>query len=78
MSAKFDMGLALLHNFWYPRALCTFAQIIQSDPQCAMAYWRAAMIYNHPFWDAPTRADEQSPLALVQKGMKAREKSAWE
>jgi hypothetical protein len=75
VSRNFDTGLALLHNFWYSRALSTFDQIIQADPECAMAYWGAAMTYNHPFWDAPTRADEQSAWALVQKGMKAKEKS---
>src|SRR5215472_12569588 len=68
VSRNFDIALALLHNFWYPRALSTFDQIIQADPQCAMAYWGAAMTYNHPFWDAPTQEDEQSAWALVQKG----------
>jgi hypothetical protein len=43
-----------------------------------MAYWGAAMTYNHPFWDAPTPADEQSAWALVQKGMKAKETSPRE
>src|SRR5262245_49734609 len=55
--------------------LSTFDQVIQSDPQCAMAYWGAAMTYNHPFCDAPTKADEQKAWALVQKGMRAQEKS---
>jgi hypothetical protein len=66
------MVLALLHNFWYPRALSTFDQVIQADPECAMAYWGAAMTYNHPFWDAQT-ADEQSAWQLVQKAMEAKE-----
>src|SRR5215471_853823 len=33
-SRNFDMALALLHNFWYPRALSTFDQVIQADPEC--------------------------------------------
>jgi hypothetical protein len=78
ISRNFDIALALLHNFWYPRALSTFDQVIQADPECAMAYWGAAMTYNHPFWDAPTEADEQSAWALVQNGMKAKEKSPRE
>ncbi len=78
VSRNFDIALALLHNFWYPRALSTFDQIIQADPECTMAYWGAAMTYNHPFWDAPTQADEQSAWARVQKGMKAKEKSPRE
>jgi tetratricopeptide (TPR) repeat protein len=77
VSRNFDIALALLHNFWYSRALSTFDQVIQADPECAMAYWGAAMTYNHPFWDAPTQRDEQSAWAL-QKGMKANKKSRRE
>ena len=39
VSADFDFALALLHNFWYARALEAFNKVIQADPQCAMAYW---------------------------------------
>ena len=69
--ADFDRALALLHNFWYARALEAFTDVAQRDPDCAMAYWGAAMTYNHPFWDAPTRADEAAAWALVQKGARA-------
>jgi hypothetical protein len=75
VSRNFDISLALLHNFWYPRALSAFKQVIETDPECAMGYWGAAMTYNHPFWDEPTQADEQSAWELVQKAMKAKEKS---
>jgi hypothetical protein len=78
VSKQFDIALALLHNFWYARALSAFDQIIQADPDCTMAYWGAAMTYNHPLWDAPTQADEQSAWALVQKAAKAKERSARE
>src|SRR5215470_8389961 len=78
LSADFDFALALLHNFWYPRALEAFNKVIQADPQCAMAYWGAAMSYNHPFWDAPTQEDESAAWALVQKGMQATKKTLRE
>jgi hypothetical protein len=78
VSADFDQALALLHNFWYARALEAFNTIAHADPQCAMAYWGAAMTYNHPFWDAPTRADEAAAWALVRKGMRATNKSPRE
>jgi hypothetical protein len=52
VAAKFDRALALLHNFWYGRALEGFQQVSSVDPECAIAYWGAAMTYNHPFWDA--------------------------
>ena len=78
VSADFDFALALLHNFWYARALEAFNKVIQADPQCAMAYWGAAMTYNHPFWNAPTPEDESAAGDLVQKGMQASKKTARE
>jgi tetratricopeptide (TPR) repeat protein len=78
VAAEFDRALALLHNFWYVRALDRFNQVAEHDPECAMAYWGAAMTYNHPFWDPPTPADEAAAWALVQKGMSAQEASARE
>jgi hypothetical protein len=46
VAAEFDRSLALLHNFWYVRAFGRFNQIAKDDPECAMAYWGAAMTYN--------------------------------
>src|SRR5215472_14321333 len=71
----FDQAVALLHNFWYDRALQRFNQVAKNDPECAMAYWGAAMTYNHPFWDPPSQADETAAWALVQKGLTARKAS---
>ena len=78
VAAEFDRALALLHNFWYVRALERFNQILKNDPGCAMAYWGAAMTYNHPFWDPPSQADETAAWTLVQKGLSAPEASARE
>jgi tetratricopeptide (TPR) repeat protein len=72
VQARFDRALAVLHNFWYARALTQFQEIQKADPECAMAYWGAAMTYNHPFWDAPSLGDEATAWAYVQKGLKAR------
>jgi tetratricopeptide (TPR) repeat protein len=78
VAAKFDRALALLHNFWYARALDGFQQVSKDDPECAMAYWGAAMTYNHPFWDPPSQADETAAWTLVQKGMSVQKASARE
>jgi tetratricopeptide (TPR) repeat protein len=78
VAAKFDRALALLHNFWYGRALDGFQQVASDDPECAMAYWGAAMTYNHPFWDPPSQADEMAAWTLVEKGMRAGEASPRE
>jgi hypothetical protein len=78
VSADFDGALALLHNFWYARALERFSQISKNDPGCAMAYWGEAMTYNHPFWDPPSAADEIAAWKLVQQGLSASEASRHE
>ena len=36
------------------------------------------MTYNHPFWDAPTKAEEAAAWTLVQKGLGANRKSPRE
>jgi hypothetical protein len=78
VSKQFDRALALLHNFWYSRALEGFQQVSHDDPKCAMAYWGQAMTYNHPFWDPPSQADETAAWKLVEKGISAEEASARE
>ncbi len=72
LAADFDAALALLHNFWYKRALEAFTEISQKDPECAMAYWGAAMTYFHPFWDPPSKGELTAAWELVQKGLKAK------
>jgi hypothetical protein len=78
VSDEFDHALALLHNFWYARALERFNQVAKNDPECAMAYWGASMTYNHPFWDPPSQADESAAWEFVLKGMAAKEASQRE
>src|SRR6516164_4653058 len=78
VSVDFDRALALLHNFWYARAFERFNQVAKKDPECAMAYWGAAMTYNHPFWDPPSQADETAAWTLVQKGLQAKKASTRE
>ena len=72
VAADFDRGLALLHNFWYDRALIVFDGVIAKEPQCRIAYWGAAMTYNHPLWSPPTKTDLTAALKVVQRGRSAR------
>lgn len=48
--ASFLRGLALLHDFEYPRAAAAFQQAEATDPGFAMAYWGEAMTHNHAVW----------------------------
>lgn len=70
VAGDFDQALALLHNFWYDRALEAFTTVIRRDPRCGLAYWGAAMTYNHPFWDVPTSQDLAAAWGLVQAGLR--------
>ena len=72
-NARFDRGLALLHNFWYERALTEFDAVIAAHPDCAIAYWGAAMTYNHPLWSPPTGTDVKAALAVSRAGERRRD-----
>src|SRR5437667_4060967 len=78
VSADFDRALALLHNFWYARALEAFTEVAQRDPDCANTYWGAAKTNDYPCWKPPPRSDETDAWAVVQKGMRATRKSPRE
>ncbi|HWT05091.1 MAG TPA: hypothetical protein VN224_04995 [Xanthomonadales bacterium] len=70
-NARFDRGLALLHNFWYERALTEFDATIKAHPDCAIAYWGAAMTYNHPLWSPPTATDVKAALGYLDRAKTA-------
>jgi tetratricopeptide (TPR) repeat protein len=40
---KFDRGLAMVHSFVYPDSVQAFSEAAAADPQCAIAYWGAAI-----------------------------------
>ena len=54
VQVEFDSALAMLHSFQYGLAEKTFSQVAQRDPQCAIAYWGAAMTLYHQLWDWPS------------------------
>jgi tetratricopeptide (TPR) repeat protein len=66
-NVRFDRGLALLHNFWYERALTEFDAVIAAHPGCAIAYWGAAMTFNHPLWSPPTATDVKTALGYLER-----------
>jgi hypothetical protein len=50
---KFNQAVAILHSFWYEEAQSAFADVIKTDPSCAMGYWGIAMSNWHPLWYPP-------------------------
>ena len=44
------MAVSLLHSFEYVEAEKAFVQVLDVDPDCAMAYWGVAMSIFHSLW----------------------------
>lgn len=65
MRDRFDYGITMLHSFEYPEAGRVFAQLIEDEPGCAMAYWGAAMSVWHPLWAPPSVADLRRGAELL-------------
>ena len=59
----FDLAVSLLHSFEYEEAEKAFVQVIDADPNCAMAYWGVAMSITHSLWF-------QADLDYLEKGTK--------
>ena len=51
VTEDFNTAMSMLYSFWYSESLTKFDDIISREPSCCMAYYGAAMTYNHPIWD---------------------------
>lgn len=65
---RFNRAMALLHSFQYVEAERAFIEIAATEPDCAMAWWGAAMSLYHPLWLPPAPTE-------LQKGMEAIERA---
>ena len=67
-----DRGLALLHHMTYMESKETFGQAAEVDPDCAIAYWGAAMTHVHPLWpDAISAAQLEAGQTLLDRAATA-------
>ena len=62
---KFDVGLAMLHSFWYKKSDQAFTALAAADPGCAMAEWGVAMSRFHQIWEAPPPDDLKAGVAAI-------------
>ena len=62
---KFNRAITLLHSFEYLETTRLFREITNEDPDCAMAYWGAAMSVWHPLWGPPSKTDLEKGAALL-------------
>ena len=58
--AQLELGLALLHHMNYVKAEPVFRAAAETDPECALAYWGAAMTYVHPLWPDTISAERRA------------------
>ena len=75
---QFNRAVAMLHSFWYEKAIEEFAAIAKKDPACSMAYWGIAMALYHPIWEAPGPAALKQGSEAVAKAKLAVPKTARE
>jgi tetratricopeptide (TPR) repeat protein len=50
IQVELERGQALLHHMNYVRSEAVFRGALETDPECALAYWGTAMTYVHPLW----------------------------
>ncbi len=63
---EFNFATALLHSFEYDEAEKVFADIIEKQPSCAMAYWGVAMSNFHPLWTPPEEPELKKGLNALE------------
>lgn len=59
----FDLAVSLLHSFEYEEAEKAFVKVMDTDPECVMAYWGVAMSISHSLW-------RQVDKSYLEKGSK--------
>jgi hypothetical protein len=78
VQVEFNSAVAMLHSFQYGLAEKTFNHVIGKDPQCAIAYWGAAMTLYHQLWDSPNAETLEQGRDYLAKARALRKKSARE
>ena len=73
-----DRAVAMLHSFQYGLAEKTFLHVTETDPQCAIAYWGAAMTLFHQLWDWPTAETLKKGREYLAKARALRKKTSRE
>ncbi len=56
--ADFDHALGLMHHMMYVQARAAFEDIIETDPDCAVAYWGVATTLFQPLWGTRPSAED--------------------
>ncbi len=69
VQATFQRAVALLHSFWWREGAKTFREVLERDPNCAIATWGiATILIGNPFAAGPTPAQAQQAKEAVERG----------
>lgn len=78
VQSEFNSAVAMVHSFQYGLAEKTFNHVLERDPQCAIAYWGAAMTLYHQLWDWPNAGALRKGLGYLEKARMLRKRTARE
>jgi hypothetical protein len=67
--ATFERAVALLHSFWWQEGEKTFREVLERDPNCAIATWGiATILIGNTFAAGPTPAQAQQAKEAIERG----------
>lgn len=70
VQATFERAIALLHSFWWQEGERTFREVLERDPNCAIATWGiATILIGNPFASGPSPAQAQQAIKEIEYGL---------
>ncbi|MBI2457872.1 MAG: hypothetical protein HYV46_17245, partial [candidate division NC10 bacterium] len=67
--ATFERAVALLHSFWWREGEKTFREVLERDPNCAIATWGiATILVGNTFAAGSTPAQAQQAKDAIERG----------
>jgi len=69
VQASFERGVALLHSFWWQEGEKTFREVLERDPNCAIATWGiATILVGNTFGVGPSPQELQRAREALARG----------
>lgn len=69
VQATFERAVALLHSFWFREGEKTFREVLERDPNCAIATWGiATILIGNTFATGPTPVQAQQAKEAIERG----------
>jgi len=70
VQVTFERAVALLHSFWWQEGERTFREVLERDPNCAIAAWGiATILIGNPFASGPSPVQAQQAIDKIEHGL---------